>query len=221
MSHTISTPSNFDVNAWLETAKVLANVEVNDSKAVPCPPWLTLSKGTMCKQNAFAISAGVIKASRQIIDAITFTARQLEEATERLHMQEQRNCRTTIGGPGKPSFGPEISKLGVTLAFQKAAVESVGFNPDGVEFQEALLDATAEVEKLEAVLENGKRIIGEVLQWIIDNASPLELKVEVGHTVKLGPIGNEIRTARYALLTPDTLQIGIDKQREFLRNQIK
>lgn len=205
----------FDVKAFLKTAAVLANTESKpEAKIYPCPAWLTLKSGVISQANAFTVTAGVIKAARQVMDAITYTQRQYEVATENLLIQELRATRVTAE---THSFGPAITKLGMDLAFKGGALEAPGFNPDGNEFTAALEEAAAEVEKLEAVLANGERIITEIVTWIADNAEDLGLKVETGYTVKLGPIGNEIRTPRMELLTPDTLLYGVNAQREFIR----
>jgi len=215
MTHTIA-KKGFDVKAFLKTAAVLADVEkAPTNKVYPTPAWLTLKSGTITPANAFVVTAGVIKAARQVMDAISYTQRQHEAATENLLIQELRATRVTAE---THNFGPAITKLGQDLAFKGGALDAPGFNPDGNEFTYALEEAEAEVEKLETVLANGERIITEIVEWIAENAEDLELKVETGHTVKLGPIGNEIRTARYELLTPDTLLYGIQAQRDFIRN---
>ena len=217
MTTTTTAKKGFDVKAFLKTAAVLANVEAAPSvKVYPCPAWLTLKNGVLINRaNAFSVTAGVIKAARQVIDAITYTQRQYEVATENLLVQELRATRVTAE---THSFGPAITKLGQDLAFKGGALDAPGFNPDGNEFTAACDEAAAEVDKLEAVLANGERILAEIFTWIEDNAADLELKVETGYTVKLGPIGNEIRSARMELLTLDTLQYGIAAQREFIRN---
>lgn len=194
-----STAGAFDVKKWLEQAAVVTNQDVGaKAKVYPCPAWLTLKSGVVSEANAFTVTAGIIKAARQVIDAIAYTQRQHDVAVEVLAMQEQRAVAT-----GK---------------FQDPSTAVNGLNPDGFEYGEALAEATTEVEKLEAVLANGERIMGEIITWINDNAADLNLKVETGSTVRLGVIGNEIRTPRYELLTPETLMYGIAAQREFIRN---
>ncbi len=212
---TTTVNKGFDVKAFLKTAAVLANTEAAPAaKVYPCPEWLTLKSGVISQANSFTVTAGVIKAARQVMDAISYTQRQYEAATEALLIQELRATRVTSE---RNNFGPEITKLGVVLSSRGGASDAPGFNPDGYEFSTAYDEAAAEVEKLEAVLANGERIITEIVAWIGDNAEDLGLKVETGYTVKLGPIGNEIRTPRMELLTADTLLYGINAQREFIR----
>jgi hypothetical protein len=216
MSTTTVATKAFDVKAFLKTAAVLANTEsAASTNLYPIPAWLTLKEGVkISPANAFTVTAGVVKAARQVMDAISYTQRQHEVAVENLLIQELRATRVTAE---VHNFGPEITKFGKELAFKGGASDAPGFNPDGFEFSAALDEATQEVDKLEAVLANGERIMGEILQWIVDNAADLELKVETGYTTRLGPIGNEIRTARMELLTPDTLLYGVQAQREFIR----
>lgn len=225
----------FDVKAFLAVANVLANEECHSSstKTYPCPAWLTLKSGIICEANAFIVTAGIIKSTRGIMDAISFTQRQLDVAVERLTMQELRSGRTTAE---VHNFGPDMTKLGQSLAFKGNAHEDnydigsndgedhgsatrlSGFNPDGQEYDLALIEAAEQVEKLERVLENGENIMCEVIAWIDENATDLNLKVETGHSIKLGPIGNEIRVPRYETLSPSTLIFGVNAQREFIRN---
>jgi len=216
MSTTQAKPKSFDVKSWLATAKVITGgVEKPVAKVYPCPSWLELSSGTINEGNAFAVCAGVVKSARLVIDALTYTSRQYDEAVENLAQQESRATREF----NKPmAFGPEITKVGITLTERQSdRSEAAGFNPDGVEFQEAIHLAEAEVEKLEAVLANGERIMSDILNWIEDNAADLGLKVETGYTVKKGIIGNEIRTRKYETLDVNNLVLAIDKQKEFIR----
>lgn len=192
-----STP-DFDLNAWLKAAAVVTNQPtVNSTKVYTCPAWLTLKSGLVTESNAFVVTASVVKAARQVLDALSYTRLQHEAAIEALHMQEQRAAATgKFADPQGPS----------------------GYNPDGNEYDEALVEASEAVEKLESVLANGERIMAEILQWIADNAADLNLKVATGYNVRTGIIGQEIRTPRYELLTPETLMYGIAEQREFIRN---
>ena len=216
MTTTIAnTTKAFDVNAWLSQAAVL-NDETARPSTVACPPWLVLSSGIVSAKNAFIVTAGVIKATRQVIDAINYTSRQLEEAIENLMQQEARAGRTTSE---RHNFGPAITALGVQLNALHGASEAPGFNPDGLEYQDALDLAAEEVEKLEQVVENGKRILTEIVAWVDENSAALQLQVEVGHTTTLGIIGQEIRKPKYLPLAADTLMFGVQAQRDFLRNQ--
>jgi len=215
-TNTIAKEKTFDVKQWLKTAAILTEVEPPKSEKVyTCPEWLTLKSGTICEANAFTVTAGVIKATRQVMDAINYTRRQHEAAVENLIVQELRATRVTAE---KYNFGPDITKLGKQLSNKGGALDAPGFNPDGVEFNEALVEAQHEVEKLEIVLENGERIINDIVEWVMENAEDLNLKVETGVTTKIGIIGNEIRTAKYDLLTPDTLLLGVAAQRAFIRS---
>jgi hypothetical protein len=216
MTATIAKNTNtFDVNAWLTQAAVL-NDEAPKPSQVACPPWLVLSSGIVSTKNAFIVTAGVIKATRQVIDAIGYTQRALDEAIENLLQQEARAGRTTSE---RHNFGPAITALGVQLSARSGASEAPGFNPDGNEYQDALDLAAEEVEKLEAVVKNGKRILTEIIDWVNENSGALGLQVEVGHTVTLGIIGQEIHTAKYRSLDADSLMLGVQAQRDFLRNQ--
>ena len=216
MTTTINnTSKSVDVNAWLAQVAVL-NDEAPKPSTVACPPWLVLSSGIVSVKNAFVVTAGVIKATRQVIDAINYTQRQLEEATENLLIQEARATRTTSE---RHNFGPAITALGIQLNALQGASEATGFNPDGNEYQDALDLAAEEVEKLEAVVENGKRILAEIFAWIAENSAALQLQVEVGHTTTRGIIGQEIRRPKYLPLDMDTLMFGVQAQRDFLRNQ--
>jgi hypothetical protein len=217
MTHSVKSSSAFDIKQWVKTATVLAGEpEKKGTKVYPCPDWLTLAAGSICANNGFIVTAGIVKATRKVLDAIGYTRRQYEAATENLLIQE---LRATRQAPEKYNFGPEITRVGLVLAKKSGALDAPGLNPDGFEFTAAYEEAVKEVDKLEAVLANGERIISEILTWITDNADDLELTVETGHTVKLGPIGNEIRTARYEPLTPDTLLYGVQAQREFIRKE--
>jgi hypothetical protein len=189
----------FDLDAWIKTAAVVTDQPAAAlSVAIPCPEWLTVKNGQrICEANAFAVTAGVVKAARQVLDAISYTRLQYEAAVEDLHMQTNRAYAT--GKETDPS-GPQ------------------GFNPDGNEYDNAVAHAAEGVEELERVLDNGKRIMAEIISWIGDHAADLNLKVTTGYTVRKGIIGNEIRTQRYELLTPETLMYAIADQREFIRN---
>jgi len=215
-SSTQNNTPKFDVKSFLATARALDDTTTSVANKVPCPEWLTLKSGVVSEQNAFMVTAGVVKATRGVMDALSYTQRELEQAIERLTMQELRSGRTSAE---VHNFGPEITKIGMELAFKGTAHSDVaGFNPDGMEFDHALTEAVALVDKLEAVVKNGERIMGEILEWVIENAEPLNLKVETGHTVRLGPIGNEIRTARMERLDPNTLLVGVQLQRDFIRS---
>jgi hypothetical protein len=195
---TLNKTPDFNVDAWLKLASVVTNQpDVKSTAVVACPEWLTLKSGLVTESNAFVVTAGVIKAARQVMDAISYTRLQYEAAIEDLHMQERRAHAT--GLQADPS-GPQ------------------GFNPDGNEYDNAVQEATEAVERLEVILDNGKRITAEILQWVVDNASALNLKVATGYTVRTGIIGQEIRTQRCELLTPETLMYGIAEQRDFIRN---
>lgn len=189
---------DFDLDKWLKAAAVVTNQPTsNSTTVVPCPSWLTLKSGVVCEANAFVVTAGVIKAARQVLDAISYTRLQYEAAVEDLHMQEQRAVAT--GKFADPSGAQ-------------------GYNPDGNEYDAAVAELVEKVEKLEAVLDNGKRIMSEIIEWIRDHAADLNLKVATGYTVRTNIIGAEVRSPRYDLLTPETLMYGIAEQREFIRS---
>jgi len=228
-STTQNTTPKFDIKSFLATARALDDSAPALTSKVAQPSWLVLHKDHdfgCTIANKFWVTGGIIKSVRGIMDALSYTQRDLDLAIERLTMQELRSGRTSAE---VHNFGPEITKVGMQLAFKGTAHEDVydatdcstilsGFNPDGMEFDLALVEATVLVDRLEAVVANGERIMTEVLQWIEDYAVQLELEVETGHTIKLGPIGNEIRRARMEPLTYTTLLVGIQLQREFIHS---
>lgn len=216
-TNTIASNPSFNLNAWLSTARTLDSVEPIKSTTVPTPAWLTLKSGLCTADNAFIVTAGVVKSTRQVLDALVYTERQYERVVEELSMQEQRGARHTVTAAW--AFGPAMTALGQQLAAaQVANSDHPGFNPDGVEHEEAVLALAEECEKLEAVIENGKRILNDIVTWVTEYAEQLNLKVQVGHTVRLGIIGNEIRSPKYLPLDPNTLLLAIEQQREFIRN---
>ena len=217
-TNTLNSNPSFNLDAWLSTAKTLHEVESASSSIVPTPDWLTLKSGICTAENAFVVTAGVVKATRQVMDALFYTQRQLDVKIEQLHAQEQRASRQVLGARDM-TFGPEITKLGIQLATTRVANTDVaGFNPDGVEFEEAVASLAEECEKLEAVVANGKRILSEIMQWIHDHAEQLQLQVQVGYTTRLGIIGNEIRSPKYVPLDHNSLLLAIEQQREFIKS---
>lgn len=237
MSTTTLNNKAFDVKAFLKLAATINDTETTTTSRVKTPDWLVIKNGLGCTiANAFYVTAGIVKSTRGILDALTYTQRQYEDAVEKLTIQELRAGRTTVE---TFNFGPEMSKVGIILGSKGTAAEDVydddadeygdeanhgsktklsGFNPDGMEYDLALVEAAQAVDKLEAVIANGERIIGDIIAWIDQHAVELNLEVETGHTVTLGPIGNEVRRARRERLTWETLLVGIQLQREFIRN---
>ena len=217
-TNTLNSNPSFNLDAWLNTAKTLHEVESASTSIVPTPSWLTLKSGLCTVDNAFVVTAGVVKATRQVMDALFFTQRQLNEKIEQLTQQEQRAARQTVSVRDM-TFGPKMAALGVQLMDAQVANTSVsGFNPDGVEYQESLAALAEEIEKLEAVVDNGKRILSEIMQWIHDHAEQLQLQVQVGYTTRLGIIGNEIRSPKYVPLDHNSLLLAIEQQREFIKS---
>jgi hypothetical protein len=217
-TNTLNSNPSFNLDAWLSTAKTLHEVESASTSIVPTPAWLTLKSGLCTAENAFVVTAGVVKATRQVMDALFYTQRQLDLKIEQLHAQEQRASRQVISARDM-TFGPEITKLGIQLTGAKVAnTDIAGFNPDGVEFQEAVAAIAEECDKLEAVVDNGKRILSEIMQWIHDHAEQLQLQVQVGYTTRLGIIGNEIRSPKYVPLDHNSLLLAIEQQREFIKS---
>ena len=217
-TNTLNTNTSFNLDAWLSTAKTLHEVESASSSIVPTPAWLTLKSGLCTPDNAFVVTAGVVKSTRQVMDALFYTQRQLNEKIEQLTQQEQRAARQTVSVRDM-TFGPKMAALGIQLMDAQVANTSVsGFNPDGVEYQESLVALAEEIEKLEAVVDNGKRILGEIMQWIHDHAEQLQLQVQVGYTTRLGIIGNEIRSPKYVPLDHNSLLLAIEQQREFIKS---
>ena len=217
-TNTLNSNPSFNLDAWLSTAKTLHEVESASTSIVPTPSWLTLKSGLCTAENAFVVTAGVVKATRQVMDALFFTQRQLNEKIEQLTQQEQRAARQTVSVRDM-TFGPKMAALGVQLMDAQVANTTVGgFNPDGVEYQESLVALAEEIEKLEAVVDNGKRILSEIMQWIHDHAEQLQLQVQVGYTTRLGIIGNEIRSPKYVPLDHNSLLLAIEQQREFIKS---
>ena len=224
----------FDVKSFLALAQAIDGIDNKRDNKVACPEWLVIKNGLGCTtKNAFWVTAGIVKSTRQILDAINYTQKQLTIATDRLTMQELRAGRTS---GERFNYGMTNSKEGINPTFLGVANQDVvedyveeygdddhgsnykvsGYNPDGYEYEEALEEAAVLVDKLEAVMANGERILTEVIAWIDANAYNLDLVVETGYTVKLGVIGNEVRTARKEPLTWQTLLVGIQLQREFI-----
>jgi hypothetical protein len=207
---------SFDINAWMNTlAAATETVVPVTSKVINKPDWLEV-KGPLVASNAFAITAGIVKAARRITDGLFVAKNRLSAAIETLAIQEARACRQT---PLETSFGPLMTNIGRVIAEAAGtASDAPGFNPDGQEFEAALEVAEQEVEKLEQIVENGTNMLAVLLDWIDDVADELHLEVETGHTVTKDLIGNEFRKPRYSKLDRSTLMYGIAAQKEFIRN---
>ncbi len=185
--------NSFDVKSFLALAQTMDGVEPKNSSRVACPEWLTIKNNLGCTQaNAFFVTAGIVKSTRQIIDALNYTVTQHDAAVENLASLSKA-----------AQLGPEMVKLSQQL-------HSTGTT--------TLDQVTQQVENLAKVIANGEHILGEIITWIDEHAESLDLEVETGHTISLGPIGNEIRKARREPLTWQTLLIGIQLQREFIRS---
>jgi hypothetical protein len=197
MSHTIESTKTFSLDKWLGTLDVITGVEVPSTPVVVQPSWMEC-KYPMKAEHSFAITAAVVKAARRITDGLRVASARLQEATEALHVQELRG----------------LAELG-------GRIEGAGFNPDGTEYEDAVLELHERVDELEAIIDNGKAMLAEVFKWIEDYADLLELKVEVGHTVTKDMIGNEFRSPKLSALSRDTLLIGIAKQKEFIARNRK
>ena len=216
MQPTIANNTSFNLDAWMNTLAVLTEVETPaTTKVINKPDWLEI-KGPLVANNSFAITAGVIKGARRITDGLFVAKNRHAVAVESLTQQEARCLRET---GEKGCFGPEMSALGAKLAeLSSGRQDAPGFNPDGTEFDAALTEATEEVEALELVIANGSAMMNELLEWIADVATELQLQVETGHTVTKDLIGNTFRKPRYEPLNASTLMYGIAAQKEFIRN---
>ena len=185
--------TTFDVQGFLAIANAIDGVEAKNVSKVQCPAWLTIKNDLGCTQaNAFFVTAGIVKSTRGIIDALNYTVNQRNVAVDNL---------TRLTNATK--LGPEMAKISQQLHTADTT---------------SLEEAAQEINKLEAIIANGENIVGEIIQWIDEHAESLNLEVETGHTISLGPIGNEIRKARRERLTWQTLLVGIQLQREFIRN---
>lgn len=206
----------FDLNAWMNTLAVATDAVVPaTTKVIDKPEWLEI-KGPLVASNAFAITAGVVKAARRITDGLFVAKNRHSDAIERLAIQEARSLRET---GEKGLFGPEMTAFGLKLAnLGSGRQDAPGFNPDGQEFDLAVKELEAEVEGLEGVIENGSNMMNTLLDWIDDVAIELHLEVETGHTVSKDLIGNTFRKPRYERLDRNTLMYGIAAQKEFIRN---
>lgn len=216
MTTTIANNKSFDLNTWMNTLAVLTEVETPETtKVINKPEWLEI-KGPLVASNNFAITAGVIKAARRITDSLFVAKNRHNVAVEALVIQEARALRET---GEKGLFGPEMSALGLKLAeLGSGRQDAPGFNPDGVEFTNALEEAEKEVVALEVVIENGSAMMNELLKWIEEVTPELQLQVETGHTITTDLIGNTFRKPRYEPLNASTLMYGIAAQKEFIRS---
>lgn len=207
---------SFDINAWMNTLAAATEVAVPvTSKVINKPDWLEV-KGPLVASNAFAITAGIVKAARRITDGLFVAKNRLSAAIETLAIQEARCLRET---GEKALFGPEMTALGLKLAeLSSGRLDAPGFNPDGQEFTDAVDELKQDVEKLEQIVANGTNMLSVLLDWIDDVADELHLEVETGHTVTKDLIGNEYRKPRYSKLDRSTLMYGIAAQKEFIRN---
>jgi hypothetical protein len=214
---TINNTPAFDLNAWMKSLTVATDQEVPATKIINKPEWLEI-KGAVNAANAFAVTAGIVKAARRISDGLIVASRRHTEAVEAYTIQEARTLRVT----GEKTFGPEMTKLGIQLAAANSGFKDApGFNPDGVEFQDALAEAAEEIEKLEAIISNGNAMLLQLMDWIDEVAEELDLTVECGYTTTTDLIGNTFRKPRFVRLDRNTLLYGIVAQREFIKNNRK
>lgn len=181
----------------LTAAMSAATVDAPHVEVTPKPQWLEI-KGPLSPSNGFAIAAGVTKAARQLIDAIAKTNQRLEVVTEQITQIENAGLSGRIPGDN-PSYR--------------------GYNPDGVEAQEAKDALVEEEQTLRDRVTKGQRMLIDLIDWAETNNEALSLEVEVGHTVKTDILGNESRVPRMAPLDRNTLVMAIDRQRQFIASQ--
>jgi hypothetical protein len=191
--------SAINIQSVLNTVAAVSNdsVEHTPATVTPKPRWLEI-KGPLSPSNGFTIAANVTKAARQLIDAIAKANARLETVIEQIAQIENAGLAGRIPGDN-PNYR--------------------GFNPDGVEAQEAKDALTEEQQVLTNRVMEGQRMLIELIEWAEANNTALNLEVEVGHRTVTDIIGNESRIPRMAPLDRDTLVLAIDRQRQFIREQ--
>lgn len=193
MSTQVSKSTAFDINNWMNTLAVLTDLEVPVKTAdVAKPDWLEI-KGPVSPNNAFAVTAGVVKAARKLFDGIAVAKQRHDEAVEKLTVQEYRSLN------------------------HKDKSDAQGLNPDGYEHDEVLKHLKEEVTSHETIINKGTAMMEELLTWIHDHSVELNLEVETGHTVTKDLIGNEFRRPKMERLDANTLMFGIKAQKDFIR----
>jgi hypothetical protein len=202
------------VTSFLATAAALSQADAQPAW-VAKPDWLEV-KGPITPANAFSVTAGVVKAARQLIDAIGAAQRRHEVLSEQIAKLESRNV---AGLPPSDGVSETPTQRARNNANRYSAPRNGGFNPDGTEYGEHLESLETELAVVEQRLETGHAMLGELLEWVEANAEPLELAVEIGLTVRRDILGNEFSVPNMRALSADTLLLGIERQREFIRAQ--
>lgn len=238
--------TSINIDSMLATVAVLAGEESNNNKpnaAIAKPSWLAV-KGELTPSNGFAIAAGCVKTARQILDALRLAKAQAADKSEWINRQMQRADADTTGvhtdkvyqvrdPEGGISFKRHTNKEGSgalaskrktpptprQAAEQSRINEPSGYSPDGTEYGHWLEEAQEELERIEAAITNGERMITEVVEWIEAYNDELNLTIVMGHTVEKDIIGNEFRRPKHVKLDRDTLPYAIANQKEFISTQ--
>jgi hypothetical protein len=209
----MKTTNQTSVAGFLSIATMLATADT--VAPVAKPDWLEI-KGPMTPSNAFSITAGVVKTARQLVDAIGTAERRRETLVEQITKIESRNV---AGLPLSDSLSESPTQRARNNANRFAAPRTGGFNPDGTEYVEHLESLETELAGTEQRLETGHAMLAELLEWVEAHADELELVVEVGRTTRRDILGNEFTVPNMRPLMTDTLLLGIERQREFIRGQ--
>lgn len=199
----------------LTAAISAATVDAPHAEVTPKPQWLEV-KGPLSPSNGFTIAANVTKAARQLIDAIAKAKTRFEAVTEQIAQIE----RSQEGNqPPEDTLGETPAQRHKNKSNPFNRPQTVFFNPDGVEVQEAKDALIEEEQTLRNRVAKGQRMLVELIEWVEANNEALSLEVEVGHTVKTDILGNESRVPRMAPLDRNTLVLAIDRQRQFIASQ--
>lgn len=176
----------------------------------------------MTPDNSFAISAGVVKTARRIIDGIGVAQRRAAAVSEEIATQQQRAVATSLRP--RQETAQVTTALGIAFRTaldeaEKLAVDGKGYNPDGVEFQERLAELETELAEHEGIVAKGAQMLEELLEWIGNYGEYLSLKVEVGTETVVDFLGNKTTVPRMVPLSADTLVLGIARQKQFIASQ--
>lgn len=189
----------FNMGNWLKMVDVVSDVEVK-KQAVLKPDWLVLKPGvSFTPENSFAITAAIVKHSREIVNDLTRIARMIEQAEEAIAQQEAR-AYSEVGGDRH---------------------EGKGFNPDGTEYLESLQEAHDALVGLKLTQANGEAMLYDVFNFIEDDdvKASFGFSVEVGRTTRTSKIGIVDSVPRMEPLTRDTLPLAIASQNAYIKSQ--
>lgn len=212
----MKTTTSFDLNSFLGVLEAVVDETKAASGVTWKPEWLEV-KGALVPSNNFAIAAGVIKAARRITDGLRVAKERSAAVNEQIRVQEARSEAQSIGPTQDPTRTIR-SADGVSFAPAATVTEAPGFNPNGVEYDEALQALYDEADKHEAIIAKGSAMMDELIQWVTEFAGPLELKVEVGSETTTDLLGNEFRRPKMVPLDMNTLILGIAAQKAFIKS---